>query len=469
MRSSGCGAGERDRAVAIARRHGCFAPAIARLERTGNKEEADGLRRTWMSHLLDAGDIVGAYDVGAALEGEEAAALRCRLIDIGVERGGPLRPRMLARQLRAHHEGPHPALDRLLSDQSGRRGRELLAAELTSDRAPVDHPHMVRKLLRRLLTEEGQSDRKVIAPLIALAEDPILSTDLPRLALLARGASATFEPIWIEVDPTDRGQVPVSDARLLPDGRLVVALADLGVRVIKPSGRVEADIDVPVDELVISDTGLRVLALRVLDEGVLGVAAVALPERRTRRLGEIAATTWAATFDGAQWFLANHSQLWMLDMLADVPAALWRQSDHREPIIAISRSLTRMAVASMAAIATPDGPRSAPIVRRYALPGLAELGPHQEEWLGLASSLLPDGEVVADDVYRCRVERGETTLTVVATKAGAEAPVAVIQLGGSTRPRLRLDHGSLVVADELGRVEVVDLETGARRSHRTSI
>src|SRR6202022_4476335 len=126
------------------------------------------------------------------------------------------------------------------------------------------------------------------------------------------------------VDATDRGQLGASDARLLPDGRLIVAVDGLGIRLAKPSGRTEADFDVPADVLIPSDNGLRVLALRALGHGVFGVTTIAVSERRTRQLGEISATSWANTFDGASWFLANHAQLWLLDMLADGPVALWR-------------------------------------------------------------------------------------------------------------------------------------------------
>ena len=152
--------------------------------------------------------------------------------------------------------------------------------------------------------------------------------------------------MWVEVDATDAGQLPVSDARLLPDGRLVVAVDGAGIRVVRPSGRVQAEFDVAADFLIPSDNGLRLLALRAVEDDVVAVTVIAIPDRKVRRIGEVPATSWAHTFDGANWFLGNRGQLWMLDMLADGPVALWRETQHQEPIVAISRTPGTLAVAS---------------------------------------------------------------------------------------------------------------------------
>jgi hypothetical protein len=426
-----------------------------------------------MSHLLDAGEIVSAYDVGAGLDGDEVRALRSRLIEVGVEGGGPLRARMLARQLRARDDAPHAAFAWLLTASEAAREREIAIADLVAVRTAVDHPRIVRALVRQLLPDAAPEDRRVIDAAVALTDDPILRADLPPLSSLPARPRPELDAVWVEVDSTDRGQLPVHDVRMLPDGRLLVAVAGVGVRVVKPSGRIEAEFDVPADALIPSDTGLRVLALRGLGNGVVGMTAIAIPERRTRPLGEIAATVWADTFDGAQWFVGNHTQLWMLDMLADGPVALWQQTEHREPIVAISREAEQLAVASIGSAVGEGGVRPLTWVRRYRLPNLVAVDAHQDVY-GPGYTLLANGEIVAGDVadriYRAHVEVSESgPLTVVATKEGIEAPTAIIRLGGTTRPRVRIDNGSLLVADDLGRVEMIDLASGARRAHRITV
>ena len=57
----------------------------------------------------------------------------------------------------------------------------------------------------------------------------------------------------------------------------------------------------------------------------------------------------------------------------------------------------------------------------------------------------------------------------VAHKHDVEAPVAIVRLGGVTRSAISIDHGALVLADDRGRVEVVELDSGTRRSFRATI
>src|SRR5690606_27242115 len=54
-------AGDRERAVRLAIRHGAFADAIARLERD-HRALALQLRALWADRLATAGDFVGAVD-----------------------------------------------------------------------------------------------------------------------------------------------------------------------------------------------------------------------------------------------------------------------------------------------------------------------------------------------------------------------------------------------------------------------
>jgi hypothetical protein len=462
--------GERQRAISIARRHGCFAAAITRLERSQQRDQAAQLRRAWTAQLLDAGDLVGAYDVIAQQTDDTARAVRARLIELGTEQRGPLRARLLARQLRAHQDAPHPALVTVISDADARAEREVLANDLAASRDKLDHPQTARTLLRRLLAESAEVPAKTLQALAELAADPVLREDLPPLA---QGPHLTSPPVtqWIEIDPTDRGQIAIRDARVLPDGRLVVSLGGIGIRIVKPSGKTEAEFDLPADELIVSDTGLRLLALRRLDEGVVAVTQIALPERRVRTIGDIPATAWAHTYDGAAWYHANGSHLVMLDMLADGPTALWRQTEHPEPIVAIARDPAQLAVACLSP--GPIGHQSLAVVRRYLVPSLMELPPTQDV-IGAGLVLQPNGSVIpgeaVGDRHSARTESVTPEAhTIVATKQGTEAPVAVIQLPGITETVIRIDNSHLIVIDNIGRLEIVDLRRERHQSYRATI
>jgi hypothetical protein len=463
-------AGDRNRAIVIARRHGCFAAAITRLERSQMPDQASELRRAWTSQLLEAGDIVGAYDVIGTQHDDTSTAIKQRLIEIGTENSGPVRARMLARQLRARHQAPHPALSALISDPQARPEREVLATELTSNRQKLDHPHTARSLLRALLAEPTDLSAKTLEALTELSADPILREDLPPLEEIEQRRSLPVTN-WIEIAATDRGQIPVRDARVLPDGRLVVSLAGVGIRIIKPSGKTEVEFDLPADELVLSDNGLRLLALRRLDEGVLGVSQIALPERRIRIIGDIPATTWAQTYDGAAWYHANGSHLVMLDMLADGPSALWRQTEHPDLIYAIARDPTQLAVGCISS--SPHGMQPLALIRRYLLPSLREL-PATRDVIGNGPVLQPNGSTVQGEAVgggcTARIESvTEEARTIVVAKQGTDVPVAVIRLMGGTWASTRIDNSHLVVADSLGRVETIDLRVESHQSYRATI
>ena len=128
----------------------------------------------------------------------------------------------------------------------------------------------------------------------------------------------------------------------------------------------------------------------------------------------------------------------------------------------------------MASVVTGGGDMAPwTVVRHYRLPGLVNLET-RDVAVTPGVVLLPNGEVAAGDAasgpYRARVEGGGTeTLTVLATRESIEAPVAIIRLAGATRAGLHLDNGSLVVSDDCGRVEAVDLDSGARRSLRLTL
>src|SRR5262249_36484199 len=80
-------AGDRARAVEIARRRGAFADAVTWLERSGRTAESAALRLLWADSLASTGDYGPAVDTIWNLP--EARALAAGWIERGIEQGGP--------------------------------------------------------------------------------------------------------------------------------------------------------------------------------------------------------------------------------------------------------------------------------------------------------------------------------------------------------------------------------------------
>ena len=61
-----------------------------------------------------------------------------------------------------------------------------------------------------------------------------------------------FETLTVEIAENDRGANHVYDAHLLPDGKIVVALGESGVKIISKQGKIIAHFDQPTHKMVVS-------------------------------------------------------------------------------------------------------------------------------------------------------------------------------------------------------------------------
>jgi serine/threonine protein phosphatase PrpC len=159
----------------------------------------------------------------------------------------------------------------------------------------------------------------------------------------ARGANdspITVESIATDTDekpaPTARiitrtsadvGSTPVHDAVVLPDGRLLAALGEAGVRLISPEGKTLAQFDQPAERLVISDHGDRAIALIRRGEAYR-TARIDLVRRRSERWFDAALEDFTDTFDGSVWFVSTERGIFAIDALEDSFSAIW---DLKEP------------------------------------------------------------------------------------------------------------------------------------------
>lgn len=89
-------AGDLERALHLARRHGAFAEAVHHLEQ-GHAAEARALRLAWANHLADTGAFAAAVDVVWTVPSTEE--LLASWLERAIELGGPTGARMLMRRV----------------------------------------------------------------------------------------------------------------------------------------------------------------------------------------------------------------------------------------------------------------------------------------------------------------------------------------------------------------------------------
>jgi hypothetical protein len=121
----------------------------------------------------------------------------------------------------------------------------------------------------------------------------------------------------------DASGVRVQDAAIVAHGRLLVALGELGVRLVEQDGRTLARFDAPASALVVSSNGGRALAVIARDDAV-EVARIDVIQRRVQRWGLLVVDSFARAFDGATWFVGRAGEILALDATADDFHAMWR-------------------------------------------------------------------------------------------------------------------------------------------------
>ncbi len=467
-------AGERERAITLATRDSAFATAISLCEASDDAAAARVLRRTWSSRLLRGGDVVGAYDALGTDDDPISSAARRRALEIGLAADGIAHARMTARAVREDHPEAARHVAALVAgvadENRQRRALDLIADDLAApptaryDRGATD------PLVRALIALDGGGSKRV-KTIVGRSGDTVLRADLPAPATGTRRSVQRTPSAPIVIDVDDRGIVPVASARALADGSVVAALEGVGIRIYRPDGRRRMDIALDASVLVTADHGGSFIAAQRLDARSARASLVHLADGGRQNLGEIPLGQHASTFDGSTWFVAEGETLWMLDILAGGPTALWAEAGFGGPIVALARSTTELAVASWRG---QDGERLAADAFHFTLPGLVG---HAVLRIGLhaPSELLPSGRVVASAVATDHTHAA--LLTADAARwhieclplAGREA-VELLQIELSdTRPNLELDAGFLVYSDAAGRIERIDIKTGHRLSIRTTI
>jgi hypothetical protein len=518
-------AGDRRRAIAIARREGAFADAIVRLERGGRKAEAAEMRLLWADILASAGDYSAAVE--AAWPVPEARRLTREWIERGIEQGGPAGARLLVRKLAVVPEAFGDVRDHVLAllesdDPEGGSTRHALTMAL-HDSEPTPEVRTLARAAVRAALRDSSSPGPRLSPaeyrdLVALTEDGATRTDVPPLPPPPRG-----QPL-VEREPTlrlalasiDIGLLPVCDRRCY--GRIALALGEAGVRLLSPAGRVVAHLEAPAHRLIVSDQGDRAIAMARRGDA-WKLSRVDLVHRHAETWCDARIDGAAPDYDGATWFVAT-TDLLAIDATAarfeslnripdvcslanvsstrlarssknlflhvvDVGAQVWRfdlpsltlrsredlpAGTARAPLcgrqVGISAQgvvaeLNRPVSAQAGASETPSASATAPISLRLISGSAVKSVP-----VGEATD--DPGEPILSREWVATWLRAADVCRVLVLDTKFARIRAEIQLARAQRVALRLGPEFLTIGDDMGRLLLLDLANGRLiRDHRT--
>ena len=344
-------AGDRQRAIRIARRTGAFADAVIRLD-ASHKKEAAALRLLWADKLAEAGQYAAAADVAWPVE--EARSLVFSWMDRAIETGGATGARMLARKLRTRPETFAELRETILpflqdDDDATEIGVKAFGQELIAVPPSTDEVRLIaRETARRLLRGIGDKEAHLFVQKLAEASgDEIFRADVRGVSLRSAKGNAgnaiplaqRSEPLRISRFDAGRGGIALSDAAALPDGKMLVAAGELGALLLSRDGTMIARFSAPASHIVMSDNGDRAILVAKRGE-TFHLTRVDLLTKTLRPWCQARFDQFAPDFDGFTWFVARGGTLYAIDALAERWEHYWKID---EPLATIS-SVQRIAV-----------------------------------------------------------------------------------------------------------------------------
>ncbi len=506
-------AGDRERAFWIARRTGAFSDAVTRLERTRNQEEAESLRLLWAAGLAEAGDYSAAVD--AIWPIPEARHMALEWMDRAIEQGGTSAGRMLARKVTLVPDQFEDVRDRVQGileswRAEGASQRLAFAESLAQGPKTPAAQTLARAAVRAVARDSGRFGARMsparFRQLVAFADDGALKADAPALPLPDREPWIAREGVWkIEIAGTDAGTMQGYDAAFLPSGLTAVALGEAGVRLLSRAGRTVADIDQPAHRLVLSDLGDRAIAL-----AYRGAAArltrLDLASRQAEPWCDARFEAFAPDYDGALWYVVSPDGLIAVDATSRRFDGPWGVPVHGK-VLTVARSASRCSLVSAGVagvggaggtggeepeVLTYEVPalqlrsrQDVPIAARGRVGGARQLavapdGAVTEQWVSAAMLQIKThgaptvqiplpgedwepGELVLSGEWVLGSAFGSNSARVYMVHRGTGKVKGEVVLGRTRRVTLHVQGQTLCLADDRGRVLVLDLEYGQIR------
>ena len=350
-------AGEPSEAIRVARATGAFADAVSRLERT-HKEEAKKLRIIWAAFLAEAGNYGAAVD--AAWTVPEARNLIPEWIERGIRLEGAIAARLMVKKIvlaPGSLEGVLPKIREVVHDElpEGMRAKLSLGKAILEHKDREDLRAISGFVLRELLKDLhsipfNPGFEAVVKGLKKITPDRLLVEDFPR-ERFPTPETASKECVIFRRDAADVGLHRLYDGVCLPSGRLLVALGEAGVQVLSRRGALIAHVDCPADQLVVNDSGNRVIAVARRGR-VCRLSRIDLETLRERYWCDAEIGVAADTYDGEVWFASHENTLMAIDALSARFESIWRVGDLDGPVAAMARNSSALGLL----VATPVGP-----------------------------------------------------------------------------------------------------------------
>ena len=337
-----CLGGDIDRAMHVARLGRAFSGVVKLLE-SKHSPHASTMRKQWAEDLASSGSLIEAIEVIWALEGERATALDWLLQ--ASQAGGDIGLRALIRKLALLPESfqdSRIAITAILEangeDGAGKRARmacELLSLPIQSAGTKRLATSLVRSVLPERMAGMNQIDHREMRKLIDLSDALGLKADLPSLQLPKVDAGAALialaTPLHLLLD--ERGVQAIHDACALDGGDILLALGEIGVTLIDKKGRQLLHFPIPAHHLVLSENGLRALALARRD-GVMRISQIDLITRKMSDWIMQEVSFWDDSYDGLTWNAVINNRLVAVDTTHPHLAISWQVGDLPGNIVA---------------------------------------------------------------------------------------------------------------------------------------
>jgi serine/threonine protein phosphatase PrpC len=143
-------------------------------------------------------------------------------------------------------------------------------------------------------------------------------------------------PVHIVRSAQDRGATNVFDAVALPDGRMLLALGELGVILVSHAGKVLQRFAQPAEHMVLSDHGDRLLLIAKRGE-VMRLARLNLVTKKVRPWCDVQIDQWANDFDGSLWFVSRGGSAYAIDATLDTWESVWSVEESNATVKALAR------------------------------------------------------------------------------------------------------------------------------------
>jgi hypothetical protein len=200
---------------------------------------------------------------------------------------------------------------------------------------------LARVAARAILRDVGQNASALTAKqfnrLIKVTADGPLRTDMPPFPVESEQPVSSL--LSVEYAAADCGSIPVPDALLLANGRMLVALGEVGVRLLTRDGRTVTHFDQPADKLVISDNSDRAIALARRGQ-VWRLSRLDLISWRSEDWCDTQIDAFAPNYDGSLWFVGAKGDFYAIDAHSKSFEALWRVPDAGARVAMVARSET---------------------------------------------------------------------------------------------------------------------------------